>query len=216
MPIYPYHDHDRGGPLGFGESSAVAMEAYQGRTALYDERLDRLYDYRHLGDHVAGGVLIPEGAPEAYLDPAYLWNQAQMAGFGSPGYDTARPSWTVVGALPRELSQENQIDMARSFLQHEVVDPFGVAASWHVHQSVSDIDGLPRAHFHAQLSIRALGPDGFGEKVFEPSQHELRLGQHDAFAAEQSLALEDELDMEPPVPESLGPEAELELDMGLE
>ena len=224
------------GPVSFGKGgSAVGEAAYQGRTVLHDARLDKNHDFSDRDDLRYSEVLLPEGAPQEYGDSAFLWNASQDAELGSTRVDTARPAWTFVGALPRELSLDEQIEVARTFVREAFVDRFDVAAEMHLHETAAS-DGMGNPHLHAQVSSRTLGPDGFGAKVSELSRRETLLELRDAFAAEQNLALEAAgiearvearslepsfeqaygLEMEPPGPDGPDTEAGLELELGLE
>ena len=178
------------GPVSFGTGgSAVGEAAYQGRTALYDARLDKTYDFSDRDDLRYSEVLLPGGAPQEYADSAVLWNAAQDAELGSTRVDTARPAWTFVGSLPRELSMAERIEVARSFVMEQLVERFDVAAELHLHETAAS-DGLGNPHLHALVSSRELGPDGFGAKAVSLQQRGTLLELRDAFAAEQNLALE--------------------------
>ena len=148
-------------------SSAVASAAYRSASRLHDERLDRDHDFSNKAGVVHSEVMLPEGAPERLSDRTTLWNEVEA---GEVRKD-AQLSREVEFAIPRELSQQRGIDLARDFVKSEFVDR-GMIADLNVHLDVG-ADGLPKPHAHVMLTMREVGEDGFGAKVRDWNKTEL-------------------------------------------
>ncbi len=65
-------------------------------------------------------------------------------------------------AIPREMTQEQGIALARDFVRDEFVDR-GMIADLNVHWDIG-ADGLAKPHAHVMLTMREVGDDGFGKK----------------------------------------------------
>jgi Ti-type conjugative transfer relaxase TraA len=140
-------------------SSAVAAAAYRSASRLHDERLDRAHDFSNKAGVVHSEVMLPEGAPEALQDRETLWNAVEAKEVRKD----AQLAREVEFALPRELSQKEGVELARSFVQREFVAK-GMVADLNVHWDVGP-DGEPKPHAHVMLALRSVGPEGFGAKV---------------------------------------------------
>lgn len=147
--------------------SAVAAAAYRGAERLHDERLDRDHDCTNKSDVVHSEILLPEGAPEQLADREKLWN-AVAAGEVRKDAQLARE---VEFAIPRELTQQQGIELARDFVQTEFVD-HGMIADLNVHWDIG-ADGMAKPHAHVMLTMREVGEDGFGAKVRDWNRTEL-------------------------------------------
>ena len=93
--------------------SAVAAAAYRGAERLHDERLDRDHDFTNKDGVVHSDVLLPEGAPEEFADREKLWNAVEAA----EKRKDAQLSREVEFAIPRELTREQGIELAREFVE---------------------------------------------------------------------------------------------------
>lgn len=134
--------------------SAVAAAAYRAGAELTDERRGERYSYtRKRGiSHVE--ILAPKGAPSWVYDRSTLWNAAERA----ERYCNAQVAREIRIALPVELTHEAQLKLVRSFVTDEFVAR-GMVADVAVHR---EKDHNP--HVHVMLTMRELGPDGFGAK----------------------------------------------------
>src|SRR3954464_113846 len=139
--------------------SAVAAAAYRSASALLDEREARTHDFSHKTDVVHSEILLPDGAPEHWSDRSVLWNAVEA----SEKRKDAQLAREVEFALPRELSREEGVALARDFVQRELV-PRGMVADLNVHWPM-DAQGEAKPHAHVMLTMRELGPEGFGLKV---------------------------------------------------
>ena len=100
-----------------------------------------------------------DGAPEAFADSERLWNAVE-AGEARKDAQLARE---VEFAIPREVTQDQGVALARDFVQREFVDQ-GMVADLNVHWE-RGADGLLKPHAHVMLTMREVGEDGFGRKV---------------------------------------------------
>src|SRR3954464_10815248 len=141
--------------------SAVAAAAYRSASALLDEREARTHDFSHKADVVHSEILLPEGAPERWTDRAVLWNAVEA----SEKRKDAQLAREVEFALPRELSREEGVALARDFVTEQFVAR-GIVADLNVHWPV-DAQGEAKPHAHVMLTLREAGPEGFGRKVRE-------------------------------------------------
>jgi len=204
-------------------ASAVASAAYRSASRLHDERLDRDHDFTNKSGVVHSEVLLPDGALEHLSDRATLWNAVEA---GEKRKD-AQLSREVEFAIPREMDQTQGIDLARDFVQREMVDR-GMVADLNVHWDIGP-DGLAKPHAHVMLSMREVAEDGFGTKVRDWNRTELvehwreawadhvneRLAQLDIDARIDHRSLEDQgIDLEPQ--HKIGPAAGRRADEGLE
>jgi Ti-type conjugative transfer relaxase TraA len=149
-----------------GGRSAVAAAAYRSGSELEDKRLDRSHDFSNKPGVVHSEVMLPENAPERWRDREVLWNEVEA----TETRKDAQLAREVEFALPREMSQEQAIELASSFVQREFVER-GMVADLNVHWDIG-ADGLAKPHAHVMLTMRAierdeLGRVGFGKKVRE-------------------------------------------------
>ena len=95
-------------------------------------------------------VMLPPNAPKAYADPQTLWNAVDAAET-SVNAQTAR---SMLFALPRELTDEQNLALVRNFCQKEFVDK-GMVCNFFYHDKG---DGNP--HIHIMLTLRAMDENG--------------------------------------------------------
>ena len=95
-------------------------------------------------------VVLPPNAPRAYADPQTLWNAVDAAET-SVNAQTAR---SMLFALPRELTDEQNLALVRDFCQKEFVDK-GMVCNFFYHD---EGDGNP--HVHIMLTLRAMDENG--------------------------------------------------------
>jgi Ti-type conjugative transfer relaxase TraA len=153
-------------------SSAVASAAYRSAERLHDQRLGRDHDFTNKSGVVHSEVMLPDGAPERLSDRSTLWNEVEAAELRND----AQLSREVEFAIPRELNQQQGIELARDFAQTEFVDR-GMIADLNVHWDVG-ADGFIKPHAHVMLTMREVSGrevsgDGFGAKVRDWNKTEL-------------------------------------------
>ena len=145
--------------------SAVGAAAYRAGERLHDERLDRDHDFRARSGVEHSEILLPENAPERFSDREALWNAVEAVELRKD----AQLAREVEFAIPREMTKEQGIELARDFVQQEFVER-GMIADLNVHWDIG-ADGLAKPHAHVMLTMREVGEDGFGAKVREWNEH---------------------------------------------
>jgi Ti-type conjugative transfer relaxase TraA len=156
MAIYHLHVKVIGRKAG---SSAVASAAYRSASRLRDDRLERSHDFSNKRGVVHSEVMLPEDAPEVWSDRERLWNDVEAFEVRKD----AQLAREVEFALPREMTQAQGIELARDFVQAELVDQ-GMIADLNVHWDMAE-DGTPKPHAHVMLTMRSVDENGFGQKV---------------------------------------------------
>lgn len=147
--------------------SSVAAAAYRSASRLHDERLDRDHDFRAKVGVEHSEIMLPEGAPEQWRDRERLWNDVEAF----EKRKDAQLAREVEFAIPREMTERQGIELARDFAQSEFVDR-GMIADLNVHSDIG-ADGLAKPHAHIMLTMREVGPDGFGAKERDWNRTEL-------------------------------------------
>ena len=158
-------------------SSAVASAAYRSGSELFDERLGRHHDFSNKADVIHSEVLLPEGVPQRLNDRTTLWNEVE-AGEKRKDAQLARE---IEFSIPREMSREDGIRLARDFVAREFVDR-GMVADLNVHWDRAE-DGSPKPHAHVMLAMREVGPEGFGKKERDWNRGELLQHWREAWGA---------------------------------
>ena len=140
--------------------SALAAAAYRSAALLHDARTGLTHDYRRKQDVLASGIELPDGVNAAWaIDRQSLWNAAEAA----ERRKDAQTAGEFELALPGELTEEQNMELARSFAG-ELVREYGCAADWAIH-------GAPRGgdernvHAHILITVREALADGPGGKI---------------------------------------------------
>ena len=89
-------------------------------------------------------------------DRATLWHEVEAA----EKRRDAQFAREVEFAIPRELTKEEGVALAREFVAKEFVSR-GMVADLNVHWDISS-DGQAKPHAHVMLTMRDVGADGFG------------------------------------------------------
>jgi Ti-type conjugative transfer relaxase TraA len=139
--------------------SAVAAAAYRSASALLDEHVARTHDFSDKADVIHSEILLPDGAPECWSDRGVLWNAVEAA----EKRKDAQLAREVEFALPRELSREEGVALARDFVQRTFVSR-GMVADLNVSWPVN-AQGEAKPHARVMLTMRETRPEGFGRKV---------------------------------------------------
>ena len=158
-------------------SSAVASAAYRSASRLFDEKLNRHHDFSNKAGVIHSEVLLPQGAPERLNDRTALWNEVE-AGEKRKDAQLARE---VEFSIPREMDRKQGVQLARDFVEEQFVKR-GMVADLNVHWDKAD-DGSPKPHAHVMMTMREVGPEGFGKKVRDWNGTELLQEWREAWAA---------------------------------
>jgi ATP-dependent exoDNAse (exonuclease V) alpha subunit len=94
--------------------------------------------------------MLPDGAPERLGDRSTLWNEVEATELRKD----AQLSREVEFAIPRELTQQQGIDLARDFVREEFVDR-GMIADLNVHWDMG-ADGMAKPHAQPLLGAGIL------------------------------------------------------------
>ena len=131
-------------------NSVVGAAAYQSGDKIYSEYEHEWKSGDHLERIIHKEILLPPNAPEKYRDRATLWNAVDAAEDKS----TAQTARRIIMALPKELTQEQNIELIRNYCQTSFVDR-GMIADFAVHD---DEEGNP--HAHVLLTMRSINEQG--------------------------------------------------------
>lgn len=159
--------------------SVVAAAAYRAATAIHDERTGLTHDYGAKEGVAFSEILAPQGSPDWVHDRQALWNAVEAA---EKRVD-AQTAREVNVALPKELSQPQQIALLRAFIEEQYVSR-GMVADVALHA-----DDPNNPHAHILLTMRHLGPEGFGAKNRDWNHKDMLVAQREAWARHANLAL---------------------------
>ena len=156
--------------------SAVAAAAYRAGERLHDERLDRDHDFRAKSGVEHSEIMLPKDAPEQWRDRERLWNDVEAF----ERRKDAQLAREVEFSIPREMTKADGIALARDFVGQEFVAR-GMIADLNVHWDIG-ADGQPKPHAHVMITMREVGPDGFGQKERDWNRTELVEQWHERWA----------------------------------
>lgn len=168
--------------------SAVACAAYRSAEKLYDERLNKTYDYTNKQDVAHTEIMLPEGAPSFLKERNKLWNAVEA----SEKRKDAQLAREFNFSLPKELTLEQNIALAREFVQNEFVSR-GMVADLCVHNDLTP-EGELQPHAHVMLTMREVKTNGtpddpFGQKVREWNDKALLMQWRESWAEHANRAL---------------------------
>ena len=129
-------------------NSVVGAAAYQSGDKIYSEYEHEWKSGDHLERIIHKEILLPPNVPEKYRDRATLWNAVDAAEDKS----TAQTARRIIMALPKELTQEQNIELIRNYCQTSFVDR-GMIANFAVHD-----DKSLRSIFRHQIFIYSYIP----------------------------------------------------------
>jgi Ti-type conjugative transfer relaxase TraA len=148
-----YHLHAKIIKRGDGRC-VVAAAAYRSGQSLEDEASGLTFDYTRKQGVAFSEILALDGAPSWVHDRSELWNRVEA----SEKRKDAQLAREIEVALPVELSFDEQKALLRSFVQKEFVEQ-GMVADFSIHR-----DDEHNPHAHILLTLRRVGPEGFGGK----------------------------------------------------
>lgn len=135
---------------GKGQSCMASCAYYSGEKKYSEYECCWKYPHSSSSRVKLVEVMLPSNAPRAYADPQTLWNAVDAAET-SVNAQTAR---SMLFALPRELTDEQNLALVRDFCQKEFVDK-GMVCNFFYHDKG---DGNP--HVHIMLTLRAMDENG--------------------------------------------------------
>ena len=136
--------------------SAVAAAAYRAGETIKNEYDGIIHDYTSKKGIVHTEILLPEHAPAEYQDRAILWNAVEKI----EKQCNSQLAREIEISLPVELTEEQNISLARRYIQEQFVNA-GMCADLCVHDKN---DGNP--HMHIMLTMRPFNDDKtWGAKI---------------------------------------------------
>lgn len=173
------------GGMAIYHFSAKIVSRQSGRTALgaaayrSGERLQQdgiggvMHDYSRKAGVVHKEILAPDSAPEWARNRVQLWNEIDRIEVRKD----AQLAREVEVALPVELGLREQVELLRGFVQAQFVAR-GMIADVAIHH-----DNLQNPHAHVLLTLRDIGPNGFGDKDRDWNEKPLLREWREAWAA---------------------------------
>lgn len=117
-------------------------------------------------------ILLPQNAPQEYLDRETLWNSAEKV----ETQWNSQLARKIIIALPREIPTEQYAELVRSYCREQFVSK-GMCCDFAVHDKG---DGNP--HTHIMLTMRAIDENGKWlpkcRKVYDLDEYGNRIGEH--------------------------------------
>lgn len=147
--------------------SATAAAAYRAGVLVVDRSTGVIHNYTRRAGVADSFLMAPTWAPEWALDRESLWNEVQAA----EKRKDAQLCREVQIALPHELSEAQRAALLRAFVDRAFVAA-GMVADVAIHSPDANGSELNH-HAHIMLTMRAIGPDGFGLKCREWNDKEL-------------------------------------------
>ena len=137
--------------------SSVAASAYRACEKILDERTGIVHDFTRRKDLIYQEILTPENAPDWMKDRAKLWNHVEHI----EKRKDSQLARELNISLPRELTDEQKIALAKEFIQNTFVDN-GMVADMCIHDGHKSSQDNP--HIHVMLGFREVAATGFGQK----------------------------------------------------
>ena len=154
-----YHASMRVISRGKGRS-AVASAAYRAGERLTNERDGITHDFTHKRGVAHAEIVLPDGVDAEWTrDRSALWNAAELA----EGRKDARVAREMEIALPHELSEEQRLELTRSFAR-DLANRYGAAVDFAIHRPHEESD-VRNHHAHLMMTTRIVTPDGLGDKT---------------------------------------------------
>ena len=141
----------------------MAAAAYRHAAKMEFEREDRIADFSNKKNVGHSEFMAPEDAP-AWLHQMMegrsasqiaeaFWNKVEH----SEARSDAQLAKEFILALPKELTEAQNVELVRDFIGQEILSR-GMVADWVYH----DVEANP--HVHIMTTLRPLTDDGFGAK----------------------------------------------------
>lgn len=132
----------------------IAKAAYNARAKIEDERYGKTEDYTNIKDLVFSKVYLPGHVPKEFSDRSFLWNDVERFEKSS----NSQLARNLIFALPRELNEEQRIELLEQFVKENFTDK-GMIADVNVHNPDAS-DGLEQPHAHILLTLREIDEKG--------------------------------------------------------
>ena len=134
-------------------ANAIRLAAYRAGERLRSELTGRIHNFTRKKEVIHRQILAPAGAPTWALDRARLWNAIDT----TETRKDAQLAREVEVALPLILSPTDNLELLRAWVRETFVAAGMIAdIAYHAKR------GNP--HAHILLTMREIGPNGFGKK----------------------------------------------------
>jgi len=177
MAIYHFHAQVISRKSG---RSSTAAAAYRAGEKIADDRTGEIFDFTRKGGVDSAEILTPDGAPSWALDRSRLWNQVE----GVEIRKDAQLCREIDVAIPRELADDQRRELVRGFVRDHFVSQ-GMIADVAFHDFDSE-----NPHAHVMLTMRDVGPEGFGKKNRDWNDRALLAAWREGWAEAANAALE--------------------------
>jgi ATP-dependent exoDNAse (exonuclease V) alpha subunit len=135
--------------------SAVGAAAYRAAEKILNDYNGLTHDYTRKKGVIHSEIMLPDHAPPEYADRSTLWNAVEAVEKNK----NSQLAREIEIALPKELSQEENIELAKEYVKKNFVN-HGMVADVCFHDKS---DGNP--HVHIMLTMRPMNLDGsWGDK----------------------------------------------------
>ena len=154
----------------FGHN-AVQAAAYRSRSKLFDSATGRTFNFDNLAnskqDLIHSNIILPDTAfTEKFTKDSHpfnsreqLWNSIESIENTHNRKASAQLAVDFVIALPKELSHQENIELANKFIKETYVDRFNIAADINIHD-----EGNGNPHAHVMLTFRQLEGIDFSKR----------------------------------------------------
>ena len=183
-----FHSHVKSISRGKGHS-AVAAIAYRRGANMKDNYHNKHYSYENKSEVAFSDISVPEDSPQWIKEISangrnsesseLLWNTVEEFEKRS----NSRLAREIEFSLPVELTLEQNIDLARNYIEQNMVSR-GMIVDWSFHNKV----GNP--HVHVMIPTRRADEFGFAEKVREWNDRALATQLRVALANDINCALQ--------------------------
>lgn len=161
--------------------SAVASASYRSGEKLRDEQTEQTKYYKR-EVQPENHILAPSHAPSWVQNREFLWNEVER----SETRKNSRLAREINIALPRELSNEQQTELIKGYVQEQFVDK-GMIADIAIHR-----DDKENPHAHVMLTTREISEDGFTTKNRDWNNKKLLEQWREQWSEHANKALEKE------------------------
>ena len=163
--------------------SAVAAAAYRTGSKIRDERTEKIHDYSSRTKGIVQSVILrPENAPDWTAKTGSLWNEVER----SEKRKDSQLAREFILAVPRELDDKQQFELAVGWAQQELVSK-GMVAEVSLHHPKN----RKNPHVHIQCTMRTIDGEKFSaKKPREWNDKALLLDQRETWCKAENDALE--------------------------
>ena len=176
-------------PVSKGDQgrTACGSSAYRACDKIKDNA-GNLHDFSRKAGHVAGGVILPAGAPAELLDRETLWQRHDQKEIRKD----AQIFREVEVGLHNSLSYDAAEGVCIAIGQR--LAAMGMCVQWDIHDKTNK-KGERNLHAHLMLSMRELQPDGtFGKKNRNWNKYNGGMNLADILRPYAAELMNDELD----------------------